>query len=342
MKLRKMLLSMVLGSCLVLSACSSGGSKSDKTSDVNSKAKKEIEVALDNLKKVESPYLTTVILNNNSESSSFVEVNTEDGNYTEYPLNADGNVGLAYEDVKEDTKYVLSDWLTDDNNLYIVSASADSNGYAYYSTPEGYGDKLLSRKYLYVDKMLDKFTSIKEGKEVENNGEKMKTYECTLPSSEVKEIMGVSSLELYKSLKEDKDASSGIKKLCQYYIDEYDMVLTFSDAKVTLGVANDKLAYLSMEMGGLGTKMYLTKLISFTEDGSIDTLEKPDFKSAKNYSETLNNVADYVDTYEGTVEEALSALSQSGAGTTSEEDRDTKADDADSKKDKDSKKTEKK
>ena len=83
------------------------------------------------------------------------------------------------------------------------------------------------------------------------------------------------------------------------------MNLTFSDAIVTIGVSDDMLKYMSLETGGLGTRLYLTKSVIM---GSISPRQEPDFSEAKDYTTTLQEKADYISEFDS-YDEILEALS---------------------------------
>lgn len=314
--MRKKLLSILLvGGMIGLTACSGG------TTSVDSKAKSEVESALSKLENYEDIYLVSTLLDSPEGDISYVEVNTSSGSYTEYPVTDTGEVGKASDSEDEDTTknsetaYMLSDWLCNDGNFYLVGSednSGDSSKEAtstFYKLPKSYVELCKNRDSMYVRTMLSKFTSIEFYKEttadIGNGDETLKLYRCKLPSKEVQNILGVGSKGLYESLKSDYSDNKNLVKLCDYYLDELDMNLTFSDAIVTLGVSDDMLKYMSLETGGLGTRLYLTKSVIM---GSISPRQEPDFSEAKDYTTTLQEKADYISEFDS-YDEILEALS---------------------------------
>ena len=130
--------------------------------------------------------------------------------------------------------------------------------------------------------------------------------------------MGVGTKGLYGSIVSDYPKEKNIVNLCKQYLEKLKMDLTFSDANVTIGIADGMVKQLSIETGGLGTRLYYTKTIlsklTFTER------EKPDFKNCKDYIESMRVVADYVANY-GSYDEAMEALDSktaSGSAVTAE------------------------
>ena len=95
--------------------------------------------------------------------------------------------------------------------------------------------------------------------------------------------------------------------MCDYYIDDFDFRLVTSDANVYIGVdINGVLRYMCLEVGGLGARLYMTKIV--VELGNSNPRDLPDFSTAVDFSVTLSDLADFVASYDS-YEDALDALS---------------------------------
>lgn len=284
--------------------CSCNATKSDFKDD-----KKVLESALDKLKSTDK-YIISNQINAPDSDVYYLTVNTPDGCYTEYPVDADGNYGtLSYKDVTASQEYILTDYWVDSSNFYFIGQDEDDNSIA-YKYPESYASKLANRKIMYFDEMLNNFTDIKykEEKEIDlgTGLEKLKLYECTLPSEYMTEFFGKANKALYESVLGTTD-NTNIKNLCEYYLEDYDTSLTFSSANVLVGVdASGMLRYVDIMVGGLGSKMYCVMSV-ITNDFEARTT--PDFDGVTDYAESMQNVADFVANYDS-VDEGLSALMQ--------------------------------
>ena len=134
------------------------------------------------------------------------------------------------------------------------------------------------------------------------------SYKVKVPASVVKDVLGVSTYGVYKTIEDDKDTSANIKKLCSYYLEDLDMNLTFSDANVILGIDSDGiLKYACLEVGGLGTRLYYTKAVVATKNSNVRST--PDFTNAQTYASSLSDLADYVADYDS-YDEAVKALNE--------------------------------
>lgn len=315
---------LVLGAIMGVSlvGCSSGGSS-------DASAKKELQSALEKLQGYGDTYAVTNLLEAPDGDVSYLEVVSDGNSYTEYPVDTDGNVGtVAYD---EASSYMLSDWLTKDGDLYIVSSDNDSNLVS-VKLPETYAKATKDREVLFFDYMLENFSSIEKGDSQTIAGEEVSTYTCKLPAENTKYILGMGSYQLYDSVKQDYKDDENVVKLADYYCNNLDMSLACSDANVTVGVDKDgMLKYVSLEIGGLGTRMYYTKVV--VTDG-ISVRSVPDFSNATQYIDTFREQAEYfvkngttgdstsaggVVTEEGSTEEVTTEESSTDSDSTSEE-----------------------
>lgn len=303
----------VLALCLVggivLTGCNASNVEEAKISSKGVKAIREAMASTGTI----NDYIIQDYYQAPDGEKSYLEVVTDGSSYMEMPVDK-GTSEDGSETNAGETSYMLVDWLDKSGDYYMILSDAEGNPQE-YSIPSEYGKKIESRKFGYLDKMLDNFTSVEEVvKEKGNIGEgeeEFTTYKCTLPAKNVREILGLETEGLYKFYAEAKDTDKNVKKLLEYYLDELDMALTFSDAVVSISVADGKLRQMTMEIGGLGSKMYITK--TFILNGDFEAREKPDFSDSKEFTDSLKDVADFVAKYDS-YEEALEAMS----GTTNE------------------------
>ena len=298
---KKLLCMVIFGVSVGLFGC--GNSKEAK--EIDSASLEKVKSAVTALKGSEDTYGVANTVQAPDGNISYLEVRTENGDsYTEYPIDSDGNLGTVSTD--KDTGYILSDWLSPNGEFYLVDESEENT--VFYSLPRTYAERCVSREYLYADVMVDRLISLKDGGEKEVDlgvgTENMHLYEGKLPSEVVKTIIGVGSYGLYDAMKTDYSDNTSIVKLCDFYMQDLEMNLTFSDANVTFGVIDDILRYVSFEVGGLGTRMYVTKTVIPT---GFTVREKPDFSGATEYVETLQETADYMNSFDS-YDDALRAL----------------------------------
>lgn len=281
-----------------------GGCNVSKSNNDND-AMKKVESAFDNLKKLDKTYEISNVMQAPDGNLCYVEICNKDVSYTEYSVDKDGNYGtVAFQDA-EDTDYVLTDWVTKKDKGYLLSGD---NNWASY--PDSYSKDLSSRKYMYFDKMIDKLTDLKFKEtttaDIGMGEESIDVYTAKVDSETVHSILGIGSEQIYKSVKEDTD-NKNIKKLCEYYLDDISFTMVFSDANVRLGIVDDMLRYVQLEVGGIGSKLYYTKSVLTKE---IDVRDEPDFSNTDTYESTLKQMADYVAKYDS-YEEAMKALNES-------------------------------
>ena len=302
-------------SASLIAGCSSPSSEKA----VSGSEVKELKQALAELKSHED-YLIQTVMNAPDGDATYLEVVHNGGSYTEIPVDSEGKItDTTLGDEDNTGSYLLSDWLKNNGEMYMTFTDDEGNA-GYYSLPKEYGEEMLSRNSGYFEDMVDHFTSIEKEDETAElnfgNGEETVTiYNCALPDEYVKEILGANTYGLYSVYAEDEDTDKNVKQLCEYYLEDLDMALTFSDAKVTVAVADGNLRQVVLETGGLGTKMYVTK--TFLMNSEYDLREEPDFSKASDYTDSMKELADFVADYDS-YEEAMAALN-SEDGTTSEE-----------------------
>lgn len=290
-----------------LSACSNG----KETAQLNSEYVTAVKDAAAKLNSTYTDYIVTTTLEAPDGDTQYLEVKHEDTSYTEYSVSDDNEVGTIAYGSSDSITYSLTDWLTKDGKYYMFGSDNDGKSVT-YSLPTAYKDLVSDRVMLYANKFVDNALSIEKYDDLTLNlGDGSQTYtsyKVKVPASVVKDVLGVSTYGVYKTIEDDKDTSANIKKLCSYYLEDLDMNLTFSDANVILGIDSDGiLKYACLEVGGLGTRLYYTKAVVATKNSNVRST--PDFTNAQTYASSLSDLADYVADYDS-YDEAVKALNE--------------------------------
>lgn len=231
--------------------------------------RKVLETALDNLKS-EEKYVITTYLTMGSDGSSYIDIVEPNGSYTMYNMEDDSK---AFQELVAESEtgvaegYIMNDYLDKDGNLYFLSDSYDEEGNSVleaYKTPDEYGKLTKERTTMYAEWVVPNLTDIEFKETVDTDfgvgTVNMDVYEGVLSSDIVKKILGHGSSTLYETVSNSTE-SEGMKKLMGWLKEDSDFSLYFSDANVILGIVDDKLVYMNLEVGGLGTRMYLTKCV---------------------------------------------------------------------------------
>lgn len=297
-----------------LSACSNG----QETAQLNSECVTAVKDAAAKLNSTYTDYIITTTLEAPDGDTQYLEVKHEDTSYTEYSVSDDNEVGTIAYGSADSITYSLTDWLTKDGKYYMFGSDNDGNSVT-YSLPTAYKDLVSDRVMLYANKFVDNALSIEKYDDLTLNlGDGSQTYtsyKVKVPASVVKDVLGVSTYGVYKTIEDDKDTSANIKKLCSYYLEDLDMNLTFSDANVILGIDSDGiLKYACLEVGGLGTRLYYTKAVVATKNSNVRST--PDFTNAQTYASSLSDLADYVADYDS-YDDAVKALNEKSSLTNS-------------------------
>lgn len=297
-----------------LSACSNG----KETAQLNSEYVTAVKDAAAKLNSTYTDYIVTTTLEAPDGDTQYLEVKHEDTSYTEYSVSDDNEVGTIAYGSSDSITYSLTDWLTKDGKYYMFGSDNDGKSVT-YSLPTAYKDLVSDRVMLYANKFVDNALSIEKYDDLTLNlGDGSQTYtsyKVKVPASVVKDVLGVSTYGVYKTIEDDKDTSANIKKLCSYYLEDLDMNLTFSDANVILGIDSDGiLKYACLEVGGLGTRLYYTKAVVATKNSNVRST--PDFTNAQTYASSLSDLADYVADYDS-YDEAVKALNEKSSLTNS-------------------------
>lgn len=277
------------------------------TTKVNKEYYNKINTGLDKLRNFNDDYIVSHVLNAPDGTVSYLNVTTSGGNYNEYPVDKDGNIGKVDADAKEIT-YTLTDWLSNDT-YYLIYGDDTSSGFTYL--PKGYTSTISSRKYMYLDIMMDSFTSIEylgNSKIDLGAGEELvDIYSCELPSSKAQEILGINTVGLYESVAKEYKDDKNITKFCDFYLEDNKKNLACSDAIITVGLdSNGLVRYVGLEVGGLGTRLYYSMtMVTKIED----TLRTPpaELSSAVSYYDVIKDYAALVAQYDS-YSEALDAM----------------------------------
>lgn len=276
----------------------------------------------------QSKYTVMTSMSMPDASANYIEVNTPDGNYTEYPYNSQNKEVKTGGDTTKGQSYVMQDWLTNDNKLYEINPSYNSGApkgdtnTIWISMPDSYAQKLKDRKTLYGREIASGLYDIKKDAEVQmdlkSSGKStVQMYKAKVKSSVVKEIMKKDSYDLYFEIlkqaeqKKDKEVTDWINT----NLTKLDRNLTFSDGDITYGVCDGQLVYWEIEVGGLGSQMKMVKKV-ILEDGETRSL--PDFS---NCSDMYNQVKTHIQA-QGKAQpnaDATQGTAQPQQGTTSQD-----------------------
>lgn len=309
-------ITLLLAITMILSLVACGSEKKEEGGTVDKTALEEVKKGMENLKGTEK-YLISNTLRAPDGNASYLEVVKKDCSYTEYPVNKDGTINTDTTVGDSDTSYTLADWLDVNGDMYVNQPSDSSDNKekskvadSFSKMSKTYAELCQGRRTLYLDKIIPAFTSLTKKDETQTSdigqGEETFTiYEGKVPSSTVREVLGVGTEGLYKSIIKDYPDEENVQSLCNQYLDKLNMDLTFSDANITIGMADGMIRQLTIETGGLGTRLYFTKTVlpklKFVER------EKPDFTNCEEYIKSLREVADYVAKYDS-YDDAMEAL----------------------------------
>lgn len=311
--MRRKLTTLTLAICLagaLITGCAGTSTKEVKTNEQSSKDWQKVNKAFDKLKKMNSLYEISNVLQAPNGTFCYLEVCNKGASYTEYSVDKDGNYGtIAFQDSNK-TKFTLADWVTSNNKGYSISK--DGN---WLSFPDSYSSILADRKYLYFNRIKADLTNLKFKEktsiDIGMGEENMEIYTASLPAEDMRELVGMGTEQLYKGVKSEA-SDKNIKKLCKFYLEDIDSTMAFTDAKVNIGISDNMLRYLQFEVGGLGTRLYLTKAVLLK---SVNQRTEPDFSSAMTYESSLKETADFVSKYK-TAEEAFTALNNRNSENT--------------------------
>lgn len=267
-----------------------------------------IQKAAEDLAGTETGYIIATTIESPSDSIRYIECVKDGASYTEYSVDSDGNFGTLEYGSSESMSYALNDWLDSNGRYYIFTDDEFGQDITYYV--DDYGKIIGDRAVLFTNKILEGALSIERGSDMLidlGDGEATYTvYRVKVSSDVITSVLGAPSRGMYQLLKDQSENNPNMSKLMGYYIEDLDMSLTFSDAVVTFGIdKNGCLRYNVIEVGGLGSRMYVTKAV--VEMDNQNLRETPDFTGAVPFIDTFVDLADYVASFES-YDSALNAL----------------------------------
>lgn len=259
-------------------------------------------------------YVITTYISLPTGEDAYIEVVNNGVSYTQHPETAEG-LAVAYQEKTEQTSYYLTDYITADNKMYLFDGST------YYSVPDSYAGVCRKRDTMFIRTIIKSLMESENAKTFAsmltkddivdvnfgNKVESVQMYTGKIDGSAMREIMSTGSYKLYESIKDEARPKSGVYKLMNWFLQDVDTYLTYSDTEVTIGTVDGVLRYVSLGAGGLGSYMTMTKCIVFDDE---ERLTQPDFSTAIPYSTVFQEAADMCEDYD-TAEEAFKAMSES-------------------------------
>ena len=120
-------------------------------------------------------------------------------------------------------------------------------------------------------------------------------------------MLSSGTFQLYERMADDESTDQNVRDFCAGYIEDMKNTMTFSDGEIEILSNDGVLSQISIELGGLGTKMYVTK--TFLTGIDYDVRETPDFTDATDFADELQEIADYV-AENGGYEKAMEQLNE--------------------------------
>ncbi len=250
--------------------------------------------AMNNLKKKDSFIISTYI-NAPVGNTSYIEYVAPNMSAT---LVDESNIETPYQQIDKTTAQYRYNDLIKDGHMYFFYDNTDEEGNPItevYKAPDEYAKECGIRSYMFFDLMKDdiqdlEFVETTTGTDLGNGPVNMNIYKGKIASSIVKRILGNGTVVLYDTVRKNTD-NEGMKKMMGWLIDDIDFTMQYSDANAIFGVVDDTLVYINLEIGGLGTKMYVTKC--FIEDTSVATnIAEPSIEGAIDYETLYASYAD--------------------------------------------------
>lgn len=298
------------------STAESSSTSSESAVVGNTQVKEKVINGVEQLRNREDNFLIANEMSMPSGDIYYIEIidNNLGNAYTEYPVDDSGNLGTVSFYDTSGAQYQLFDWWTLSGKSYTFQLT-DEEGGIWYEMPDGYGTSLQSRNVLYLDVLTANAYEFNDGSKLTEDDEEddVHLYTCKVPSEDVTKAMGIDSLSLYESILNEavNIDDSATKELCKKYLDELSMNLVYSDGLLTIQMTNGEITGMTLEAGGLGTRMYITKTIANSGD-DLEMRDVPDFTGAAKYYDSVKELADYVAQY-GSYEEAMIELNKQNA-----------------------------
>lgn len=252
------------------------------------KYKDLITDAADKLVSNES-YLISSSFEEPTDTTFFIEWVNNGDSYTEYSYeeSEDGEAvfGKTEFGQSEDTEYVRTDWLTKEGDAYCFVGDTT------YKYPSSYTPYIDDRNAMYINDLVKAGENFEQGEDftfaIGEEQLNCKTYTFEVPSDVVESVVGVNTYGLYEAVA--KDCGSGdeaVKDLMKSYLKDLEMPMTCSDGIISVGIdQNGVLRYMSLECGGIGSKLYYTKVV--VELNQIEVDSRPDFTGALSFKDSF-------------------------------------------------------
>lgn len=310
--MRNILKCIAIGAVVVLTGCSTSNNQTSVV--ISNEVLSKIDDGMTGLRNYDKNYMVSVGIEMPNSAKYYLECNDTANSYTQYSVSPEGVLGDIPYERADNTQFMLYDWVTSTKQGYLLNQSqfADSTAEKWLVLPESYSEGLLSRRVLYMDKLLSESYDFVEDtpKQIDFGSGivTMQVYKGKVHSSAVKEVLGYDSLGLYTVLREEAKSKSddNMLNLLDIYISDLDMDYTFSDGILEVGVYDGILRYFCLEVGGLGNRLTYTKTV--LDFDSALAYDIPVFNSTKSYYAEIKEMADYVAKYDS-YDEAMKALS---------------------------------
>ncbi len=289
----------LIGMCVYIGTTSSKNSKATTETSV-AVNKSVLTDALNELKKKDS-FIVTTYVNAPMGNTSYIEYVTPDTSAT---LVDDNYIETPFQQIDLTTVNYRYNDLIKDGHMYMFYDNVDTEGKTItevYQAPDEYAKECSARSYMFFDLMKDdikdlEFVETAYDTDLGNGPVAMDVYKGKLDSKIVKKIMGNGTISLYESVKKNSQ-NEGMQKLMGWLIDDIDFTMQYSDANVIVGISDGMLIYVNLEIGGLGTKMYVTKC--YIENTDVATkLAVPSIANAVPYEELYANYAEMALNYD--------------------------------------------
>lgn len=276
--------------------------------EVNQSYKNEIAAAAKKLNDTYTNYIIETTIEFGQDGKMYIEVVKGDDIYTEYSVDEDGRMGMIPYGSDDTISYAMVDW-THDGTYYGIGSYEDED--VFIKFPDSFAKKYAhDREMLFVNRLLAgaKEITVRGDMQIETvtGLETYKSYKIIVSSSTMSEILGYDSVGVYKSMKESEKSGSNITKLCDFYLEELEPTLACSDGTIIVGIdQNGILKFMSFELGGLGTRMYMSKVVVDVSNQNVR--ETPDFTKSVPLSTTMTEMAEFIAPYK-THDEIVNAL----------------------------------
>lgn len=302
----KKIVAVLLSAAMVLGLCACGSTDGPT---INEEYKTEIAAAAKKLSDTYSNYVISNSVERDSSGYEYIECVKGGDVYTEYSVDEEGYLGTIQYGSVETASYILSDW-THDGKYYSFTVDDEGND-AIYLFPSSYATKYnYDREMLWANRLLAGALSIEPYNTIQlttaDGISDLKTFKMTVSGSTIADLFSAESKGTYLALKDEEKSGTNIAKLCDYCIDDYEKVNVYADAEVLVGIdENGILKYVEIAVGGLGTMMYMTKIVADVRNPNVRDL--PDFTGSVPIASTLVELADFVAQYPD-YDSAMSAL----------------------------------